>query len=124
MSFYCGKSCVKKPYLTMPLKHIDFHVIGYWTSNIWSLGHIYLENPAVATQDILSDKQQGICYKHVPTDKTAFNGQVVDHWLGQKIAQTANTTTVSKYINTYCYKCQGETECGDQIGRAQCCGRL
>ena len=24
-------------YLTMPLEHIDFHIIGYWTSSVWSL---------------------------------------------------------------------------------------
>ena len=23
-------------YLTMPLEHINFHIIGYWMSNIWS----------------------------------------------------------------------------------------
>ena len=27
-------------YLTTPLKHIDFHIIGYWTWSIWSLWHI------------------------------------------------------------------------------------
>ena len=29
--------------LTTPLKHIDFHIIGYRTSSIWSLQHISLE---------------------------------------------------------------------------------
>ena len=24
-------------YLSMPLVHIDFHIIGYWMSSIWSL---------------------------------------------------------------------------------------
>ena len=28
---------------TMPLEHIDFHIISYWTSNIWLLWHISLE---------------------------------------------------------------------------------
>ena len=32
-------------YLTMPLEHIDFHIIGYWTSNIWSLWHFSWGNP-------------------------------------------------------------------------------
>ena len=29
--------------LTTPLEHIDFYIIGYWTSSIWSLWHISLE---------------------------------------------------------------------------------
>ena len=29
--------------LTAPLEHIDFHSISYWTSSIWSLWHISLE---------------------------------------------------------------------------------
>ena len=29
-------------YLTTPLEHINFHVIGYWMSGIWSLWHISL----------------------------------------------------------------------------------
>ena len=27
----------------MPLEHVDFHIIGYWMSSIWSLWHIPLE---------------------------------------------------------------------------------
>ena len=27
-------------YLTTPLKHIDFHIIGYWMSNVCSFWHI------------------------------------------------------------------------------------
>ena len=37
---HLGNSTKKKEslfYLTKPLEHIDFHVISYWTSNIWSL---------------------------------------------------------------------------------------
>ena len=30
-------------YLTMPLDHNEFHVISYWTTSIWSLQHISLE---------------------------------------------------------------------------------
>ena len=40
-----GATCLKESlfYLIMPLEHIDFHIIGYWTTNIWSLRHISLE---------------------------------------------------------------------------------
>ena len=24
-------------HLTMPVEHIDFHIIGYWMTNIWEL---------------------------------------------------------------------------------------
>ena len=29
--------------LTTPLEHIDFHIINYWTSSLWSWWHISLE---------------------------------------------------------------------------------
>ena len=31
-------------YLTMLLEHIDFHIIGYWTSSTWSLWHFFRGN--------------------------------------------------------------------------------
>ena len=42
--------------------------------------------------------QQEVFYMQFPTDNTAhttaYDGPAVDHWLEQKIAQTANATAV------------------------------
>ena len=44
------------------------------------------------------DKQQGVFYMHFPTYRrphaTTFDGPVMDHWLEQKIAQTANVSAM------------------------------
>ena len=67
----------------MPLEHIDFHIISYWTSGIWSLWHISFEE--THCQATFSNKQ------HFSTDRTAhttaFDVPVVDHWLEWKTAQ-------------------------------------
>ena len=46
--------------LTTPLEHIDCHIIGYWTSSIWSLWHISRGNPLSPHKATLCDRQQGI----------------------------------------------------------------
>ena len=60
--------------------------------------YIFRGNPLSAHRLRISDKQQGIFYMHFPTDgrahTTAFDGPIVDHWLEQKIAQTANESAV------------------------------
>ena len=39
--------------LITPLEHIDFHIIGYWTSNVWSLWHISLQETCVSQHRLL-----------------------------------------------------------------------
>ena len=65
---YKGKVCFT------PQKHIDFHIIVYWTSNIWSLWHIYLEKTLLSPHRLLfliSSNRSFICTfpktgQHIP----------------------------------------------------------
>ena len=83
--------------LTAPLKHIDFHSIGYASS---SIGHFYifvLRKPTNTTYAMLSNKQWGTVIWTVPHtgDHTlSLWWTSLDHWLERKIAQTTNTSAM------------------------------
>ena len=50
--------------LMTSLEHINFHIIGYLTSSIWSLCHILLEETCCCHKGNSFDKQQGNLYMH------------------------------------------------------------
>ena len=91
--------------LMTPLEHIDFHIIGYWPSSMWSLWHISLEETCwchigysfqYTARDLLyalSHRQDSMMVQH--------DGTVVDHWSEWKITQNTNAPTMQEDPNLY-----------------------
>ena len=87
---------VKLFYLYMThLKCIDFHIIGYWTSNMFILTYFFGGNPLLPYRLLFPINNKGtiICTfpqtgQHIP--QALMDQLWTDHWLERKISQTAN----------------------------------
>ena len=91
-------------YLTMPLKHIDFHIIGYWMSSIWSLWHSSVEGTHcchIGYSFPKTARDLSYALSHSRTAyTTSFDRPVEDHWLEWKIVQTTNASSMQDRSTT------------------------
>ena len=98
-------------YLMTPLKHIDFSYHRLLDiKHMVIMTYFFRQNPLSSHRLLFLISRKG-SFMHFPTDRTAhtttFDGQLVDHWLEQKVAQTANNLSyrLDRIIPTFTGEC-------------------